>query len=84
MEVFLEAMSPCAADAARLANEEACREGEALNTYWAQQIDAGSVSVTFPLSLSYQLRADDAGHLAAYTFLISSQAVEVSLRGLHS
>ncbi len=39
VEVFLEAMSPCAADAARLANEEACREGEALNTYWAQQIE---------------------------------------------
>ncbi|MCP4387230.1 MAG: hypothetical protein GY802_02975 [Gammaproteobacteria bacterium] len=39
VEVFLEAMSPCAADAARLANEEARREGEALRTYWAQQIE---------------------------------------------
>jgi len=39
VEVFLEAMSSCVADAARLANEEACREGEALNTYWDQQIE---------------------------------------------
>lgn len=39
MEVFLEAMSSCAADAAQLANEEARREGEALRTYWAQQIE---------------------------------------------
>ncbi len=39
VEVFLEAMSPCAADAARLANQEAHREGEALRTYWAQQIE---------------------------------------------
>jgi len=37
VEVFLEATSPCAADAARLANQEAHREGEALRTYWAQQ-----------------------------------------------
>ena len=37
--VFLEAMSPCAADAAQLANQEAHREGEALRTYWAQQIE---------------------------------------------
>jgi len=39
VEVFVEAMSPCAADAARLANQEARREGEALRTYWAQQIE---------------------------------------------
>ena len=32
-------MLPCAADAARLANEEARREGESLRTYWAQQIE---------------------------------------------
>ena len=37
--VFVEAMSPCAADAAQLANQEAHREGEALRTYWAQQIE---------------------------------------------
>jgi len=39
VEVFLEAMASCATDAARLANEEAYREGEALRTYWAQQIE---------------------------------------------
>ncbi|MGH7458622.1 MAG: helix-turn-helix domain-containing protein, partial [Longimicrobiaceae bacterium] len=37
--VFLEAISPCAADAARLANEEARRESEALRVYWAHQIE---------------------------------------------
>ena len=38
-EVFLEATAPCAVDAARLANEEARREGEALRLYWAHQIE---------------------------------------------
>ena len=38
-EVFLEATTPCAADAARLANEEAHRESEALRLYWAHQIE---------------------------------------------
>jgi excisionase family DNA binding protein len=37
--VFLEATTPCAADAARLANEEAHRESEALRLYWAHQIE---------------------------------------------
>ena len=37
--VFLEATQPCAADAARLANEEARRESEALRLYWAHQIE---------------------------------------------
>ncbi len=37
--IFLEATSPCAADAARRANQEARREGEALRTYWAHQIE---------------------------------------------
>lgn len=37
--VFLEATAPCAAEAARLANEEARREGEALRLYWAHQIE---------------------------------------------
>ena len=39
VEVFLEAISPCALDAARLANEEARRESEALRVYWAHQIE---------------------------------------------
>jgi excisionase family DNA binding protein len=39
VEVFLEATTPCAADAARLANEEAHRESEALRLYWAHQIE---------------------------------------------
>lgn len=39
VEQFLEAMSSCVADAARLANEEVHRESEALRTYWAQQIE---------------------------------------------
>ena len=38
-EVFLEATAPCAVDAARLANEEARREGEALRLYWAHQVE---------------------------------------------
>ena len=38
-EVFLEATAPCAVEAARLANEEARREGEALRLYWAHQIE---------------------------------------------
>jgi len=37
--VFLEATQPCAGDAARLANEEARRESEALRLYWAHQVD---------------------------------------------
>ena len=37
--MFLEATQPCAADAARLANEEARRESEALRLYWAHQIE---------------------------------------------
>ena len=39
VEVFLDATTPCAADAARLANEEAHRESEALRLYWAHQIE---------------------------------------------
>jgi excisionase family DNA binding protein len=39
VEVFLEATAPCAAEAARLANEEARRESEALRVYWAHQIE---------------------------------------------
>ena len=39
VEVFIEATTPCAADAARLANEEAHRECEALRLYWAHQIE---------------------------------------------
>ena len=39
VDVFLEATMPCAADAARLANEEAHRESEALRQYWAHQIE---------------------------------------------
>jgi excisionase family DNA binding protein len=39
VDVFLEATMPCAADAARLANEEAHRESEALRLYWAHQIE---------------------------------------------
>ena len=39
VDVFLEATSPCVADAARLANEEAHRESEALRVYWAHQIE---------------------------------------------
>jgi DNA invertase Pin-like site-specific DNA recombinase len=38
-EVFLEATAPCAAEAARLANEEARRESEALRLYWAHQVE---------------------------------------------
>jgi excisionase family DNA binding protein len=38
-EVFLEATGPCAVDAARLANEEAHREADALRLYWAHQIE---------------------------------------------
>lgn len=37
--VFLEATAPCAVDAARLANDEARRESEALRLYWAHQIE---------------------------------------------
>ena len=37
--VFLEATTPCAADAARFANEEAHRESETLRLYWAHQIE---------------------------------------------
>lgn len=39
VEVFLEATGPCAAEAARLANEHARQEGEALRLYWAHQIE---------------------------------------------
>jgi len=39
VEVFLEATQSCAGDAARLANEEARRESEALRLYWAHQIE---------------------------------------------
>jgi DNA invertase Pin-like site-specific DNA recombinase len=39
VDVFLEATQPCAADAARLANDEARRESEALRLYWAHQIE---------------------------------------------
>jgi len=39
VEVFLEATQPCAGDAARLANEEARRESDALRLYWAHQIE---------------------------------------------
>ncbi len=39
VEVFLDATTSCAADAARLANEEAHRESEALRLYWAHQIE---------------------------------------------
>ena len=39
VEVFLEATQPCAAEAARQANEEARRQGEALRVYWAHQIE---------------------------------------------
>jgi len=39
VEVFLEATAPSTADAARLANEEAYRESEALRLYWAHQIE---------------------------------------------
>ena len=42
--VFLEATAPCAAAAARLANEEARRESEALRLYWAHQIDKAHYS----------------------------------------
>lgn len=38
-EIFLEATAPCAGDAARLANEEARRESEALRLYWAHQVE---------------------------------------------
>lgn len=38
-EIFLEATSPCVVDSARLANEEVHREGDALRTYWAHQIE---------------------------------------------
>jgi len=38
-EAFLEATGPCATEAARLANEEARRESEALRVYWAHQIE---------------------------------------------
>jgi excisionase family DNA binding protein len=37
--VFLEAMQPCAHEAARQANAEARRQGEALRVYWAHQIE---------------------------------------------
>lgn len=37
--VFLEATQPCAQEAARQANEEARRQGEALRVYWAHQIE---------------------------------------------
>ncbi len=39
VEVFLEATPPSATDAARLANEEAYRESEALRLCWAHQIE---------------------------------------------
>ena len=39
VDVFLEATTPCAADAARQANEEAHRESEALRLYWAHQTE---------------------------------------------
>ena len=39
VEVFLEATAPSSAEAARLANEEAYRESEALRLYWAHQIE---------------------------------------------
>jgi len=39
VEVFIEATGPCAVDAARLANDEARRESEALRLYWAHQIE---------------------------------------------
>ena len=39
MEVFLEATQPCAAEAARRANEEARRQGETLCLYWTHQIE---------------------------------------------
>jgi DNA invertase Pin-like site-specific DNA recombinase len=39
VEVFIEATGPCAQDAARLANDEARRESEALRLYWAHQIE---------------------------------------------
>ncbi len=39
VDVFLEATQPCAAEAARQANEEAHRQGEALRLYWAHQIE---------------------------------------------
>ena len=39
VEVFLEATQPCAQAAARQANEEAHRQGEALRLYWAHQIE---------------------------------------------
>jgi len=39
VEVFLEATTPSTAEAARLANEEASRESEALRLYWAHQIE---------------------------------------------
>jgi len=39
VEVFLEATRPCAAEAARRANEEARSSGEALRLYWAHQIE---------------------------------------------
>jgi DNA invertase Pin-like site-specific DNA recombinase len=39
VEVFLEATQPCAVQAARQANEEAHRQGEALRLYWAHGIE---------------------------------------------
>ena len=39
VDVFLEATQPCAVAAARQANEEARRQGEALRVYWAHQIE---------------------------------------------
>ncbi len=39
VEVFLEATQPCAVEAARQANEEAHRQGEALRVYWAHQTE---------------------------------------------
>ncbi len=39
VEVFLAATGPCAEEAARLANEQAREESEALRLYWAHQIE---------------------------------------------
>jgi hypothetical protein len=39
VEVFLEAIRPCAEEAARQANEQARRHSEALRVYWAHQIE---------------------------------------------
>jgi DNA invertase Pin-like site-specific DNA recombinase len=39
VEVFLEAIQPCAQAAAHDANEEARRQGETLRVYWAHQIE---------------------------------------------